>query len=334
MQPKGIFVITSVYHILLSILHIEERQLKNNVLVIVEITPDIESLIAGLKKTEWFNAVILMAGRKKQKKLAGKFTYTFNRKKIVDLVDAENSELKRIKNGSDNFDVYICSPDSAKNYFMYKYQNHDKFMIEDGLKTYVTNPPSLTKKIVGLLINRPMVNGFDKRITKVFATSPKDLPKQLKIKSEKLSWKTTLKQLNQDKLNALSAAFLPNTDLNTETLFPKDKSKSIILTQTLNEDGVIEHEHQKIDLCKNFVNQANTDLIYIKPHPREKTDYAFIFKTDSRIIVLPKLFPAELLNLHPNLKFKKAFTAFSTAIDNLEHVEEKISLGHLHFKRK
>ncbi|WP_296312534.1 glycosyltransferase family 52 [Winogradskyella sp. UBA3174] len=334
MQPKGIFVITSVYHILLSILLIEERKLKNNVLVIVEITPNIESLIAGLKKTEWFDDVILMIGRKKQKKRAGKFTYTFNRKKIVDLIDAENSGLNTIKNGNDNFDVYICSPDSAKNYFMYKYKNHDKYMIEDGLKSYVTEAPSFSKKLTSWLVNRPIVNGFDRRITKVFATTPNDLPEELKVKSEKLNWKETLKNLSPDKLNILSSAFLPDIDLDTESLFPKDKTKSIILTQTLNEDGVIEHEQEKLDICIDFIDQANTDIIYIKPHPRERTDYKVLFKTDSRIIVLPKLFPAELLNLHPNLKFKKAFTAFSTAIDNLEHVEEKISLGHAHFKRK
>ncbi|WP_296381628.1 glycosyltransferase family 52 [Winogradskyella sp.] len=331
MKSKGLFVITSVYHILLSILLIEERKLKNNILVIVEITPDIESLIEGLKKTTWFDDVFLMAGRKSQKELAGKLTYTLNRKKIVKLVDAKNKNLKAIKNGTSEHDIYICSPDSAKNYFIYKYKNHNKFMIEDGLKTYVTSAPNTLKKMTSVLVNRPLVNGFDKRITKVFATTPKELPEELKIKSEQLNWKTTLSNLSQEKLNALSSAFLPSVDLTEESLFPKDKTKSIIITQTLNEDGVIEHESEKIDICKNFVKQANTELIYIKPHPREKTDYASIFKNDELIIVLPKLFPAELLNMHPNLKFKKAFTAFSTAIDHLEHVEEKISLGRDYF---
>lgn len=334
MKSKGLFAITSVYHILLSILLIEERKLKNNILVIVEITPDIDSLIEGLKKTVWFDDVILMIGRKKQKKLAGKFTYTFNRKKIVDLIDTEIPQLSQIKNDNSDFDVYICSPDSAKNYFMYKYTHHNKYMIEDGVKTYVTQPPNSSKKITGWIVNRPMVNGFDKRITKVFATSPEELPNELKVKSEFLNWKQTLKSLDEDKLTMLSFAFLPKTKLNTEQLFPKNKSKSIILTQTLNEDGVIEHEQEKIDICKEFVKQADTDIVYIKPHPRELTDYSKIFKANSRVIVLPKLFPAEILNLHPNLKFKKAFTAFSTAIDNLEHVEEKISLGHARFKRK
>ncbi|NNE33122.1 MAG: hypothetical protein HKN40_12220 [Winogradskyella sp.] len=334
MKSKGLFVITSVYHILLSILLIEERKLKNSILVIVKITPNIESLVHSLKKTDWFDDVIIMAGRKEQKQLAGKFTYTLNRKKIVKLIDQKNSKLNNLKNGIDNFDVYICSPDSAKNYFIYKYKNHNIFMLEDGLKTYVTKSPSISKKIIGKLVNRPMVNGFDNRITKVFASNPNDLPEALKVKSEKLNWKTTLKNLGQEKLDTLSLAFLPDTDLNTESLFPTDKTKSIILTQTLNEDGVIEHEQEKIDICKDFVNQAQTDIIYIKPHPRELTDYKSIFNLNDKVVVLPKLFPAELLNLHPNLKFKKAFTAFSTAIDNLEQVEEKIILGHERFKRK
>lgn len=331
MKSKGLFVITSVYHILLSILLIEERKLKNNILVLVEITPDIDTLIEGLKKTIWFDDVFLMAGRKSQKKLAGKLTYTFNRKKIVSLLDSKNKHLKALENSIFDHDIYICSPDSAKNYFIYKYKDHNKYMIEDGLKTYVTPGPNALKKITSALVNRPLVNGFDKRITKVFATSPNDLPSELRVKSEPLNWKSTLANLNQEKLNALSLAFMANMDLKEESVFPKDKTKSIIITQTLNEDGVIKSEAIKIDIYKDFVNNANTELIYIKPHPREITDYSVVFKDDKRIIVLPRLFPVELLNLHPNLKFKKAFTAFSTAIDNLEHVEEKIMLGHSYF---
>jgi hypothetical protein len=331
MKSKGLFVITSVYHILLSILLIEERKLKNNILVIVEITPDIETLIHGLKKTTWFDDVFLMLGRKSQKVLAGKLTYSLNRKKIVELVDAKNDSLKALKNGASDHDIYICSPDSAKNYFIYKYKDHNKFMIEDGLKTYVTPAPNTFKKLTSVLVNRPLVNGFDKQIIKVFATTPSELPKELKAKSEQLNWKATLANLNSEKLNALSLAFLPSVDLNDDDLFPKHKTKSIIITQTLNEDGIVDHESTKIDICKDFINQANTELIYIKPHPRERTDYAELFKNDKRIIVLPKLFPAELLNMHPNLKFEKAFTAFSTAIDHLEHVEKKIKLGRDYF---
>nr|WP_321225569.1 glycosyltransferase family 52 [uncultured Psychroserpens sp.] len=332
MKSKGIFVITSVYHILLSILLIEERKLKNNILVIVESTPDIDSLIEGLKNTTWFDDAFLMVGRKSQKKLAGKLTYALNRKKIVDLIDAENNNLKALKNGASEHDVYICSPDSAKNYFIYKYKNHNKFMIEDGLKTYIKSAPNTFEKITSIIVNRPLVNGFDKRITKVFATTPNKLPKELKVKSEKLNWKNTLNNLSPEKLNTLSLVFLPSVNLNEVGLFPEDKTKSIIITQTLNEDGVIEHESTKIDIYKDFVNQANTQLIYIKPHPREDTDYSKVFKDDKRIIVLPKLFPAELLNLLPNLKFEKAFTAFSTAIDNLDNVNTKINLGHTYFK--
>lgn len=333
MKSKGLFAITSVYHILLSILLIEERKLKNNILVIVEITPDIDTLIEGLKKTMWFDDVFLMEGRMQQKKLAGKLNYTLNRKKIVPLLDANNNKLNALKNGAFDHDIYICSPDSAKNYFIYKYKDHNKFMIEDGLKTYVKSAPNILEKLTGLLVNRPLVNGFDKRITKVFASSPSELPKELKVKSEQLNWKNTLTNLSAEKLQALASVFLTSVDFGDKNVFPKDKTKSIIITQTLSEDGIIEHESEKIDICKDFVNQANTDIIYIKPHPREITDYAEIFKNDQRVIVLPKLFPAELLNTHPNLKFKKAFTAFSTAIDHLEQVEEKIKLGRDYFKK-
>lgn len=333
MKSKGLFVITSVYHILLSILHIEERKLENNILVIVEITPDIESLIESLKKTRWFNDVILMPGRQQQKQMAGKLTYTLNRKRIVSLIDSKHTELKALSKDNTEYDIYICSPDSAKNYFIYKYKDHNKFMIEDGLKTYVTSAPDRVKKFTSKLVNRPLVNGFDKRITKVFATTPSDLPEELKVKSERLNWKSTLRALSQDKLNELTEAFLPVDNLTDSTLFPRDKTKSLIITQTLSEDGIVDNESTKLNYYRDFVDQAQTDLIYFKPHPRERTNYAEIFKPDPRVIVLPKLFPAELLNLLPDLKFEKAFTAYSTAIDNLTNAEQKIILGHDLFKK-
>lgn len=332
MKSKGLFVITSVYHILLSILHIEERKLEENILVIVEITPNIESLIDGLKKTRWFKNVILMPGRQKQKKMAGKITYAINRKKIVPLIDSEQAQLRTLLKNDDDYDIYICSPDSAKNYFIYKYKNHNIFMIEDGLKTYVTSPPNQTKKISSRLINRPIPNGYDNRITKVFATNPKDLPKELKKKSERINWKSTLNNLSSNKQEELVEAFLPGHMLTDIDIFPKDKSKSIIITQSLNEDGIVTDEITKLKYYYDFVDQAKTDLIYIKPHPRELTNYSELFETDNRVFVLPKLFPAELLTLLPDLKFEKAFTAYSTAIDAFNNVDQKIVLGYKMFE--
>ncbi len=333
MKTKGLFVVTSVYHILLSILHIEERKLKPGILVIVEITPNIESLIKGLKQTRWFTDVILMPGRKKQKRMAGKITYTLNRKKIVSLIDAEDDQMLNLLRDDSEYDIYICSPDSAKNYFIYKYKDHSIFMIEDGLKTYVTTAPTTTKQLSNKLVNRPIPNGFDKRITKVFASKPDDLPKELKLKSERLNWKATLAQLSSDKQEELTQAFFHDSTLKDISVFPKDKTKSLIITQTLNEDGIVADESTKLKYYDDFVNQAQTELIYIKPHPRELTDYAEHYKSDERVIVLPQLFPAELLTLLPSLKFEKAFTAYSTAIDALTNVKEKIVLGHALFKR-
>jgi hypothetical protein len=274
-----------------------------------------------------------MPGRQQQKKLAGKLTYTLNRKKIVSIIDRKHAEMNALTRENTEYDIYICSPDSAKNYFIYKYKEHNKFMIEDGLKTYVTSAPDRVKKITSKLVNRPLVNGFDNRITKVFATTPEDLPIELKRKSERLNWKATLAELDDDKLDELTKAFLPSNDLKSSELFPSNKTKSIIITQTLNEDGIVSDEPTKLEYYRTFVDQAKTDLIYFKPHPRERTDYAEVFRSDERIIVLPKLFPAELLNLLPHLKFEKAFTAYSTAIDNLNNVAEKIILGHDRFKK-
>ena len=332
MKDKGIFVVTSVYHILLSILLIEEYKLKQNILVMVEITPDIETLKPNLANSKWFDQVITMIGRKKQKQLAGKWQYTLNRKKIVPLIDANNPELKVLKSNLVSHDVYICSPDSAKNYFIYKYKNTSLFMIEDGLKTYIKQAPNRLSTLALKLIKRPVQNGFDQRIKTVFATEASKLPKGLKEKGKDLHWKQTLNNLSEADINELVSVFITDASLKDGSFFPQDKSKALIITQSLSEDGFVKEEADKLKIYNTFINESETDLIYIKPHPREITDYSQVYKAHDHVVVLPRLFPIELLNLLPQLYFDSGFTAFSTAIDNMTNIGKKTILGYDQFK--
>ena len=65
--------------------------------------------------------------------------------------------------------------------------------------------------------------------------------------------------------------------------------------------------------------------IYLKSHPREKTQYD---KTISEIDeVISGNFPLEILNLNPLIKFDKGITIFSSALNNCDFIGEKIFLG-------
>lgn len=85
----------------------------------------------------------------------------------------------------------------------------------------------------------------------------------------------------------------------------------MLITQPLSEDKVVT-EREKIEIYQEILEKEKNKIIYIKPHPRERTNYLKVFsKYDVRI--LEKDFPLELLSFL-EIKFSKATTLFSTAV--------------------
>ena len=74
--------------------------------------------------------------------------------------------------------------------------------------------------------------------------------------------------------------------------------------------------------CKEYKN------IIIKPHPRDEVEYNF-----ENCITIDKAIPIEILNFNKNIKIDKAITVFSTAIDGIDFVKEKINLGFDYIKK-
>jgi len=92
----------------------------------------------------------------------------------------------------------------------------------------------------------------------------------------------------------------------------------------LSEDNIIE-EKEKIGIYKNIIDNYKKDYeIFIKPHPREVTDYKEIF---NNIIIFNKYFPLEILNYMEDNQFDLAVTLFSSAIDNITFASQKIKIG-------
>ena len=83
-------------------------------------------------------------------------------------------------------------------------------------------------------------------------------------------------------------------------------------------------EQQKIEAYKKIIHDYGKGYnIVIKVHPRDKTNYEAIFPG---CLIISKLFPAELFNVL-NISFTRGVTIFSSAIYNIENIEEKIFLG-------
>lgn len=62
----------------------------------------------------------------------------------------------------------------------------------------------------------------------------------------------------------------------------------------------------------------------IKPHPRDLIDYEALCPG---AVVLKGRFPVEVLNFFEGLHIKRAVSILTTAMNNMDFVEEKLNLG-------
>lgn len=96
------------------------------------------------------------------------------------------------------------------------------------------------------------------------------------------------------------------------------------MTQPLSEDEIITEE-EKIKIYREIIEKQNGRKIYIKAHPREKTNYGDIFK-ELNIKIIENGFPIELLLLL-NINFSKVITLFSTGALNFKGRSEVEFIG-------
>ena len=113
----------------------------------------------------------------------------------------------------------------------------------------------------------------------------------------------------------------------SEDTFPRVKNSIIILTQPFAEDHILDSEEKQLKVYRTIIEEycERKDKIIIKIHPRDHANYSGL--ADERVILVAEKFPIEILNFMPGLKFKKAITVSSTAINLLENCEERIYLG-------
>lgn len=131
-----------------------------------------------------------------------------------------------------------------------------------------------------------------------------------------------VKNLTDAGKDILIHLFIENMDELQEKLNCGAKDKILVLTEPLCALDVrkkifedIINEYGEIDGQKG--------QILIKPHPRDVLDYN---KEFSRYIILSGMFPMEILNFIPGLKFKRVISV-STVPNGIEFADEIVFLG-------
>lgn len=150
------------------------------------------------------------------------------------------------------------------------------------------------------------------------------IPGSIEQKVEIINIKNRWKFLSEGKKKEILKFF--NISLKKIEFLKKEEKKILLLTQPLSEDGIL-IEKEKIQIYEEIIINRNLDKIYIKPHPRERTNYKNIFKNRNfEVEIIDNNFPIELL-LFSDIFFDKIITLFSTAALNFKNYSNVEFLG-------
>lgn len=206
-------------------------------------------------------------------------------------------KLKKL-NLSKNVKVYGADHIRGANFFLKRYEF---YLIEDGMMNYAKQ--TYKRTIKNLLFSKPKL-GRDKNVKKIYLTGLAQIPEEIKDKVEivdlKKLWKLKTKEEQEEILEVFG--------FNREILEKIKEKNTILFTQPLSEDGIL-NEQEKIELYSKIILKYPKEKLIIKTHPREKTNYIEFFK---EILILDKSFPAEIFELL-DIDFDRTITLFSTA---------------------
>lgn len=163
----------------------------------------------------------------------------------------------------------------------------------------------ILKKILGVSPGY----GRSESVENIFLQYPEKAPIDIQHKVKKLDLQLLFNSLEDNQKNEIFNIFnIPNIHITDNT--------AIILTQPLSEDGFMS-ENKKIKIYRQIIDNLENIKIYIKPHPRDNTNYNSIFNS-SNITIFPSTFPIELLNFR-DIKFNTAITVCSGSIYNFHY---------------
>ena len=206
------------------------------------------------------------------------------------------------------------------NYFV---SHYPFILLEDGLANYTelddwTNL-SLAYRFLYKLFGIRKTFGLENNVKEIYLTGLAEIPSCIKNKVQLIDLQKLWNQKSSKDKEKILQIF--NVDL--KKIEQLKRYPYLLLTQPLSEDGLLSEE-EKIALYKEAVKDFNEELLVIKVHPREVTEYRNYFPNS---FILGEPFPVELLKFN-NICFEKVITLFSTAAnDYLDSDSELIFLG-------
>ena len=275
-----------------------------------------------IEELRLFESIFIVHDLKVRKKFSGKkntLKRIFYRKKLLlELFndDLNESLIKALEESEIN--LFLDSTQFVQLLY-YLFPDNNYRLFEDGERIYMEFKDDWQHYIKHYVLNYPKKYGSDPQIKEVVVQHPSNLPKHIREKRQKINFHELSTSLKEKEKNQILNVFMDNSDFKLES----SGKKMLLITQPLSEDGYIAEEY-KMDLYSRIMNNYGSGFkIYIKPHPREKTDYS-VFKNAN---IINRSFPLELLDYLNDFQFDRGVTLFSSAIKNSDLIKEKIFLG-------
>jgi len=318
MKSSDVYVCYTVKHIYISLLKNFKAKSSNNIIIITDHIINYKYYAKILSELSIFKDVIIVDDVKLTEDFnCNLANFIFFPKKLIKFFDDVPQLSRGLNNNRYINKVYIFldSPRTSQ-YLMFK--GFEMVLVEDGLGLYSLDKFSF-KDIIKFVLRIPKTKGKDKRIKCIEATNKDKLIKSLRNKAVTLDIEYLQNNLNSNEIDALYKIFFVNkNNISINNNF-------LLLTQPFSEDKFIS-ESEKIDIYNRILKEFSKGYnIFIKPHPRELTDY-------KKSILFPfteieRNFPIELMNLTQDIHFDTVVTINSSAIDFINFANERKKLG-------
>jgi hypothetical protein len=339
-----VYVCHTYYHVYVSILkemklerESKEGEYKKADIVLSTLSTDFEMLDSRLRRSGIFNEVITMVEKRDVtfqeldkyranydnilKHLVNRIIYT---KRLAKL---ESPYMNPI--GFEKYeDVYVyCDSDPIGYYLNYKHIYYHA--VEDGLDTlknsddaYISNFGHFKFKAWCSRHNIIFImNGWGKYCLDMevndISVVPGECPRLIEVPRKPMENALTPRQKE-----LMLKVFIEDYDALKSQLISKNSNEEFAMYLS---EGYPNEEDIRKKICLDIIEKyCKGYKVIIKPHPMDKIDYEALCP---EAIVLRGRFPIEVLNFIEGLHIKKAVAVVSTAMANMDFVEEKLNLG-------
>lgn len=321
-----VFVGGTFFHIYVSILRTVFREDKKSKSLFINnnYTPGIDRVVPALRESGFFDDVALIDFGPVSKAVREKLNFfhrMFGREKIMMGFLEKNSDILKYRDFISQSDINLFHHKGlSSGYFILKFPKNFFRMLEDGSRNYFSEISPMKHFRRKYLLNTFVGEGLDDCVKEIHVQHPERLPAPTRHKGVKLELKQMQQNLSRDENQRILNVFMNNQSVDL-----KDDKKLLLITQTLSEDRYTTEEY-KIDLYRKIIqDHAAGYKLYIKPHPRETTDYRK--KLDCDFTEIPRSFPMEMFDLMKNITFDRGITISCNPIFNIDCVRDKIMLG-------